>query len=114
MVNSDAPNRNSPPPRKSAVGCSAKGRSLVSVTLGLVLALGLALVLSFVRIVVGARIAVFVFLYFGVFGCVLLYLRSLFSRILVLSLCGARDRQTREGINEQATSNESILPLCSA
>src|SRR5258708_4577702 len=24
MVNSDAPNRNSPPPRKSAVGCSAK------------------------------------------------------------------------------------------
>src|SRR6266446_2575649 len=119
MVNSDAPNRNSPPPRKSAVGCSAKGRSLVSVTLGLVLALGLALVLSFVRIVVGVRIAVFVFLYFGVlgrvllslgrvFGCVLLYLRSVFSRILVLSLCGARDHQTREGNTEQATSNESI------
>src|SRR6267154_3818243 len=76
------------------------------------------------------RIAVFVFLYFGVlgrillsvscilgcillslsrvFGRVLLGLCSVFSRILVLRLCGTRDYQTRKSNTEQATSNESI------
>jgi hypothetical protein len=87
------------------------GRSLVAVTLGLVLALGL--------IGARARVAVFVFLYFGVldrillslssvFGCVLLDLGSVFSRILVLSLCRTRCHQACKSNTEDAISNESI------
>ena len=66
----------------SAVGCSAKGRSLVGVTLGLVLALGL--------IGARARIAVFVFLYFGVLDRVLLSLSSVFGCILLSVGCNQR------------------------
>src|SRR5713226_9335897 len=108
MVNSDAPKRNSPPPRKSAVGCSTKGRSSVDVTLGLMLAFDIAHMLALVRVVVRIRVAVFVFLYFGVLGRVLLSLGSVFSRILVLSLCCTRCHQAREGNTEHAITNENI------
>src|SRR6266851_7035268 len=66
-----------------------------------------------------ARVAVLVFLYLGVldrvllslssvFGCILLCLRSVFSRILVLSLYWTRCYQARESKTEHAISHENI------
>src|SRR5229473_3192240 len=73
-----------------------------------------------------ARVAVLVFLYLGVLdrvllslssvfgcillsvGCVLLCLRSVFSRILVLSLYWTRCYQARESKTEHAISHENI------
>src|SRR6266851_945776 len=66
-----------------------------------------------------ARVAVLVFLYLGVldrvllslssvFGCVLLSLRCVFSRILVLSLYWTRCYQARESKTEHAISHENI------
>src|SRR5260370_33441561 len=113
MVNSDAPNRNSPSPRKSAVGCSAKGRSLVAVTLGLVHALGL----------VGACgwIAVFVLLLLALIRGMNLsgtlitdisgVLTALIGAILRCSrtLCrSTRDHKASEGNTEHAISHENI------
>ncbi len=84
----------------------------MAVTLGYVLALYLALVLTFVLIVVRIRITVFVFLNLLMLGRVLLRLRSVFSRILVLSLCCTRCHQPREGNTEHAITNENTRKLC--